>query len=45
MEKLLKLIKKNIPINLGLVYISQNPNLTMEIINKYPDKPWSLKNF
>jgi len=22
-------------------YISQNPNITMEIINKYPDKPWS----
>ena len=21
-------------------YMSQNPNLTMEIIEKYPDKPW-----
>ena len=22
-------------------YISKNPNITMEIIEKYPDKPWN----
>ena len=24
-----------------LVWISRNPNITMEIIEKYPDKPWN----
>ena len=25
---------------MGLVMISQNPNITIEFVEKYPDKPW-----
>ena len=35
---------KNILINHGIGnYISNNPNITMEIIEKYPNKPWNWK--
>ena len=26
---------------MGLYGISSNPNITMEFIEKYPDKPWN----
>ena len=32
---------KNIQINHGIgIEFPSNPNITMEIIEKYPDKPW-----
>ena len=27
-----------------VIYISYNPNITMEIIEKYPNKPWNWAN-
>jgi hypothetical protein len=28
---------------MGLGWISRNPNITMEMIKNYPDKPWQWK--
>ena len=32
---------KSIQRNLGIGGVSMNPNITMEIIEKYPEKPWN----
>ena len=43
MEKLIKLIDKEPDKDGKFKLISSNPNLTMELIDKYPNKPWDWK--
>ena len=30
---------------MGLVWTFYNPNITMEFVEKYPDKPWNWYDF